>query len=81
MLVLRRKKGEAIKIGDNITVTVSDIGQDCVQIAIDAPREISILRSELAEAAKVNQESAIADRESIKNLKNMLKNQKDKTNT
>ena len=37
MLVLRRKKGEAIKIGDNITVTVSDIGQDCVQIAIDAP--------------------------------------------
>ena len=55
MLVLRRKKGEAIKIGDNITVTVSDIGQDCVQIAIDAPREISILRSELAEAAKVNQ--------------------------
>lgn len=60
---------------------VSDIGQDCVQIAIDAPREISILRSELAEAAKVNQESAKADRESIKNLKNMLKNQKDKTNT
>ena len=81
MLVLRRKKGEAIKIGDNITVTVSDIGQDCVQIAIDPPREISILRSELAEAAKVNQESAKVDRESIKNLKNMLKNQKDKTNT
>ena len=54
MLVLRRKKEEAIRIGPDITVTITNIGQDYVNLAIDAPREVNILRSELAEAAQAN---------------------------
>lgn len=75
MLVLQRKKGEAVKIGKEITITISDIGPDTVRIAIDAPREISILRSELAEAVKANREAAHTG--SLENLKMILKKQKE----
>lgn len=77
MLVLRRKKEEAIRIGADITVTITDIGQDYVNLAIDAPREINILRSELAEAARANREAAQADPRSVKALTGMLQKQKE----
>lgn len=58
MLILQRRKGEAVQIGDTITVTVTEIGTDRVRLAIDAPREMSIKRTELLEAARMNQEAA-----------------------
>lgn len=58
MLILQRRKGEAVQIGDNITVTVTEIGTDRVRLAIDAPRETPIKRTELLEAARMNQEAA-----------------------
>lgn len=57
MLILQRKKEQSITIGDNICITVIDIGNDWVKLAIDAPRDVSILRSELIEAASANQEA------------------------
>jgi carbon storage regulator len=47
MLVLGRRKGEKIQIGDNIVVTVTQISPTAVQIGIDAPRSLTIIRSEL----------------------------------
>jgi carbon storage regulator len=47
MLILTRRPGESIRIGDNITVTVTKIGRGQVGLAIDAPRETKILREEL----------------------------------
>lgn len=47
MLVLSRKPGERIRIGDDIAVTVVRIGPNTVRIGIDAPRDMSILREEL----------------------------------
>ena len=47
MLILQRKKEQALNIGDNISITVLEIGNDWVKLAIDAPRDVSILRSEL----------------------------------
>lgn len=49
MLVLSRKKQEKIFIGNNITVTVTDIGSGQVRLGIEAPKEIRILRGEHAE--------------------------------
>ena len=64
MLILQRRKGQSLTINDNITLTVVDTGTDWVKLAIDAPKEIPILRSELKEAAAENQmASATASRQ------------------
>ena len=49
MLVLSRKTGERILIGDEIEVTVVRIGPNTVRIGIDAPKEMNIVRDELCE--------------------------------
>jgi carbon storage regulator len=48
MLVLTRKAGETLIIGDNIRVTVSSVSGNRVKIAIEAPRECAIRREEIA---------------------------------
>lgn len=47
MLVLSRRPGEKILIGDNIEVTVCWIGQNNVRLGITAPMEVVIVREEL----------------------------------
>jgi carbon storage regulator len=47
MLVLSRKPGERILIGDNVTVTIVRIGPNNVRLGIEAPRELNIVREEL----------------------------------
>ena len=51
MLVLSRKAGERIHIGDNIFIEVRRIAGCRVALAIEAPRDVRILRGELKEAA------------------------------
>jgi carbon storage regulator len=51
VLVLSRKAGETIYIGDSIAITVCRIGLTQVRIGIEAPKEVPILRSELPECA------------------------------
>jgi carbon storage regulator len=52
MLVLTRKVGETIVINDNVRVTVIQQDRGKVRLAIAAPPEVRILRSELAERLK-----------------------------
>lgn len=61
MLILYRKKGDAIVIGDDITISVIESNADGARLAIDAPREVAILRKELLEAAEANREAAETD--------------------
>lgn len=51
MLVLSRKPGEKILIGENVTVTIVRIGPNTVRIGIEAPRDMNIVREELCEPA------------------------------
>jgi len=51
MLVLTRKHGECIQIGDNITIKVIKTGRNTVKIGIDAPREVPVMRAELSASA------------------------------
>ena len=48
MLVLSRKFGERIQIGDGITVAVVGIRGDKVQLGIEAPQEVRVMRADLA---------------------------------
>lgn len=49
MLVLSRKTGERIKIGENIEIVISRITGDRCQVGIEAPREVKVIRTELAD--------------------------------
>lgn len=50
MLVLTRKPGQQIMIGDDILINVVEVQGDNVRIAIDAPRKIKIYRGEIYKA-------------------------------
>ena len=50
MLVLSRKIGEQVVIDDNIRVTVLAINGQTIRLGFEAPRNVGILRAELAEA-------------------------------
>ncbi len=52
VLVLARKIDESIVIGDNIVVKVVSIENGIVKLGIDAPLDVSIMRTELLEAVK-----------------------------
>ena len=47
MLVLSRKAGERILIGDDVAITVVRIGPNSVRIGIEAPKTMNIVREEL----------------------------------
>jgi carbon storage regulator CsrA len=52
MLVLSRKTGERIHIGENITIEIRRVAGNRVTLALEAPRTVRILRGELEQAAK-----------------------------
>ena len=58
MLVISRKKGESLLIGDDIEITVEKIDHSNVKISIKAPKEKVILRKEVYE--RVNEENSNA---------------------
>lgn len=51
MLVLSRKVSEKISIGDNIQIKITHLSSGRVQVGIEAPRSVSIQRSELLQPA------------------------------
>ena len=61
MLVLARKIDESIVIGDDITIKVISIDKGIVKFGIDAPRDVSIMRSELLKDVKESNIAASKD--------------------
>ena len=65
MLVLTRRAGESIVIGDDVRVIVLDVHGETVRIGIDAPRSVQVHRAEVyaevqaANAAAVSSESDV----------------------
>lgn len=61
MLILQRKTGEALLIGEDITIRVVSVDGTRVRLAISAPEDVPILRSELVTAAAANRDSAMEE--------------------
>jgi carbon storage regulator len=67
MLVLHRKKGESIMIGNQIEIRILETADGKVKIGIEAPREISILRKEIyLEIIEENQKAVEFQVENLK---------------
>lgn len=61
MLVLSRKPGERIIIGDQVVVTVVRIGPNNVRLGIDAPPEMNIVREELCSGPSIHTRTATGE--------------------
>ena len=59
MLVLSRRIGERLHLGDNVVIEVKRISGCRVTLGIDAPRELRILRGELVKAAEEFEEAPV----------------------
>ena len=58
MLILTRRAGEALRIGDDIEVTVMAVNGSQVRIGINAPRDIAVDREEIAERKRRDREGS-----------------------
>lgn len=58
MLILSRKIGETVKIGDNVSITVVGLHGSQVKIGIEAPRDVTIHREEIYDMLRQQNEAA-----------------------
>ncbi|KKB42991.1 carbon storage regulator CsrA [Bacillus thermotolerans] len=73
MLVLTRKTGEAIQIGDDIEITVVSVKGDQIKLGINAPKHVDIHRKEVYLAIQEENEQASTGVEDIFNLLGKMK--------
>lgn len=73
MLVLSRRKGESIMIGDNIEISIIDIQGDQVRVGINAPRKVNVFRKEVFEQIKDENLKAARNPEGLPELLEELK--------
>jgi carbon storage regulator len=70
MLVLTRRTGETICVGDDIQVEVLEVRPGVVRLGIRAPRQVRVLRAELVAAvAEANSDAANADIEALVHMR------------
>lgn len=76
MLVLSRKQGETIRIGNDIVITIISSGDGGVRVGIDAPTEFKILRGELYENIKNQTLDAVSSTKQSLDILSSLKSKK-----
>ncbi|MFQ5963012.1 MAG: carbon storage regulator CsrA [Candidatus Scalinduaceae bacterium] len=68
MLILTRKVGESVIIGDDIKITVVEVNKHQIRLGINAPKNISIHREEIYK--KIGEENALSSISSVIDLSN-----------
>lgn len=75
MLVLTRKKGEAIMIGDHIELVVLSTEGDTVRIGISAPKSVEVYRKEIFLSIQQANKDALGSASNFKGLNELFKKQ------
>jgi carbon storage regulator len=79
MLVLTRKLGESIRIGDSIVVKIVELDGRHVKLGIEAPKTIAVNREEIYERIQSeNKAAASAQDQSLKNMAGAMRNSQTK---
>lgn len=73
MLVITRKGGEGLRIGEDVRITVVETSRDRVKIGIEAPNSVRIIREELFDTERFNIQAA--EHKPAADLISMIKNQ------
>jgi carbon storage regulator len=63
VLVVSRKPGERILIGDKIAITVVKVASGAVRLGVEAPAELAVMREELAEEIRKAEQAAVESSE------------------
>jgi carbon storage regulator len=73
MLVLTRRAGESVMIGDDVVITVLEARGDVIRIGIQAPRDVQVHREEVwRELQTVNREAASPTDDAVRAVTQML---------
>lgn len=67
MLIMTRRNGESIEIGDDVTVTVLSIRGNQVRIGVNAPRDVAVHREEIAEKIRMENNGKVVPGQRKKN--------------
>jgi carbon storage regulator len=73
MLILSRRPGESLTIGDNIVVTVVSVNGNQIRLGIDAPREVRVLRDEIYRAIREENQAAADSGERKRRMEDAFK--------
>ncbi|MGB9780535.1 carbon storage regulator CsrA [Caldanaerobacter sp.] len=73
MLILTRKIGQSIIIGENVEVKIVSIEEGKVKLGITAPKEVTVLRKELIEVMDENIKAAGVSKEALKEIEKFIK--------
>jgi carbon storage regulator len=74
MLVLTRRAGESVMIGDNVTITVLEARGDVIRLGIQAPRDVQVHREEVyRELQAANREAASPTEDAVQAVTKMLR--------
>ncbi|AEF17907.1 MULTISPECIES: carbon storage regulator CsrA [Thermoanaerobacterium] len=73
MLILTRKIGQSLIIGDDIEVMVVGIDGENIKIGISAPKDVTVMRKELLEVKDENKKAINIDKSSLKMLEKIIK--------
>jgi carbon storage regulator len=73
MLILSRRPGESLTIGDNIVVTVVSINGNQIRLGIEAPREVRVLRDEIYKAIREENQAAANTEEQKRRMEDAFK--------
>ncbi|GAA0278837.1 carbon storage regulator CsrA [Cryptosporangium japonicum] len=73
MLVLTRRPGESVMVGDDVVITVLEVRGDVVRLGIRAPRSVPVHREEVfLELRAANQEAASSSEDAVEALTRLI---------